>query len=51
MANSHSRSNCIDCIPIKGVCVEGEEEVKSGIAKAFKELLSDPGEWGDSIEG
>lgn len=51
MANSHRKSNYIECIRIVGVWVEGEKEIKSGIVNAFQELLSDLGEWRASVEG
>ena len=51
MANSHKRRNNIEMIQIRGVWVNGDDEVRTGIVNAFKELLSDPGVWRASPEG
>ena len=51
MANSHKRRNTIDRIWIGGEWLEGEGEVRTSIANAFKGLLFDPGVWRASPEG
>ena len=51
MTNSHKKRNNIDRIRIGGDWLNGEDEVRTGIANAFKELLSDLGVWRCSLEG
>ena len=51
MANSHKKRNNIDRIRIGDQWLTGTKEAKLGIAKAFKELLGDPGDWRASLEG
>ena len=43
MENSYKMMNNIDRIRIEGDCLNGEDEVRTGIVNAFKELLFDPG--------
>ena len=42
IANSHKRRNNIERIQIRGVWVNGDDEVRTGIVNAFKELMFDP---------
>ena len=42
MANTHKRRNYVDKIKINGVWLSEENEIKEGVVKAFRSLLSDP---------
>ncbi|RVX18032.1 putative ribonuclease H protein [Vitis vinifera] len=52
MANSHRRKNCLSKIKVNGTWLTEEQEIKGeGVVGAFKNLLTDPGEWHPSMEG
>ena len=51
MANSHRRRNCLSKIKINGTWLTDEQEIKGGVVGAFKNLLTDPGDWHPSMEG
>ena len=51
MANSHRRRNCLSKIKINGTWLTEEQEIKGGMVGAFKNLLTDPGDWHPSMEG
>lgn len=44
------RGSSIERIIIKGEWLEGEE-VKTGVVNAFKDLLTNPGDWRTSSKG
>ena len=50
MANSHRRGNHITMMKINDVWVTEEVEMRQGIVVAFKNLLSDIGEWRASLD-
>ena len=50
MANSHRRKNCLSKIKVNGTWLTKEHEIKGGVVGAFKNLLTDPGEWHPSME-
>ena len=50
MANAHRRKNSLLRIKIDGNCFE-ESALKDGIVGAFKNLLSEKGDWRPSCEG
>ncbi|XP_034697243.1 uncharacterized protein LOC117923106 [Vitis riparia] len=51
MANAHRRRNNVDRIKINGAWLTEENDIREGIANAFKTLLSNPGEWRPSVSG
>ena len=51
MANAHKRRNNVDRIKINGEWLTEENDIREGIANAFKTLLSNPGEWRPSVSG
>ncbi|RVW31827.1 putative ribonuclease H protein [Vitis vinifera] len=51
MANAHRRRNNVDRIKINGVWLTEENDIREGIANAFKTLLSNPGKWRPSVSG
>ena len=51
MANSHSRRNSINKIQIGGEWLMGAEDLRSGVVNAYRDLLSNPGEWRASPKG
>ena len=51
MANSHRRRNDISRLKINRVWVIEKDEIRQGIVKAYKTLLSDLDEWRASLEG
>ena len=51
MANSHRRKNCLSKIKVNGTWLTEEQEIKGGVVGAFKNLLTDPGEWHPSMDG
>ena len=51
MANSHKRRNCLSKIKINGTWLIEEHEIKGGVVGAFKDLLTDLGDWHPSMEG
>ncbi|XP_010650408.1 uncharacterized protein LOC104879402 [Vitis vinifera] len=51
MANAHRKRNNVDRIKINGVWLTEENDIREGIANAFKTLLSNPGEWRPSVSG
>ena len=42
MANAHKRRNYVDKIKINGVWLSKENEIKEGVVRAFRSLLSNP---------
>ena len=51
MATAHRRRNSLDRIKINGVWLSEEQEVRTGIADAFKQLLTKDLEWKADIGG
>ena len=51
MTNSHRRRNCLSKIKIDGTWLTEEQEIKGGVVGAFKDLLTDLGDWHPSMEG
>ncbi|KAJ9705360.1 hypothetical protein PVL29_003414 [Vitis rotundifolia] len=51
IANSHRRRNCLSKIKINGTWLTEEQEIKRGVVGAFKNLLSNPGDWHPTMEG
>ncbi|RVW42045.1 Transposon TX1 uncharacterized 149 kDa protein [Vitis vinifera] len=51
MANAHRRRNNVDRIKINGAWLTEENDIREGIANAFKTLLSNPGDWRPSVSG
>ena len=51
MANSHRRKNCLSKIKVNGTWLTEEHEIKGGVVGAFKNLLTDLGEWHPSMDG
>ncbi|RVW67635.1 putative ribonuclease H protein [Vitis vinifera] len=49
MANAHRRRNNVDRIKINGAWLTEENDIREGIANAFKTLLSNPGDWRPSV--
>ena len=45
MANARRRRNKMDKIKINGVWFSEENEIKEGVVKAFRSLLSNPRDW------
>ncbi|RVW47198.1 hypothetical protein CK203_070142 [Vitis vinifera] len=45
MASAHRRNNCMERIKINGSGFLEEQEIREGIANAFKELLSEDTGW------
>ncbi|RVX18324.1 hypothetical protein CK203_006587 [Vitis vinifera] len=45
MASAHRRNNCMERIKINGEWLLEEQEIREGIANAFKELLSEDTGW------
>ena len=44
MTNAHRRRNDVDKIKINGVWLSEENEIKEGVVRSFRSLLSDPGD-------
>ena len=51
MANAHKRSNLLRKIKISGVWCTEENEIQEGVARAFQNLLLEPGDWHPSLAG
>ncbi|RVW13055.1 Transposon TX1 uncharacterized 149 kDa protein [Vitis vinifera] len=51
MTNSHRRRNCLSKSKINGTWLTEEQEIKGGVVRAFKNLLTDPGDWHLTMEG
>ncbi|RVX22754.1 hypothetical protein CK203_008374 [Vitis vinifera] len=51
MAMTHRRRNSMDRIKINGVWLSEEQEVRTGIVDAFKQLLTEDSEWKADIGG
>ncbi|KAL6318412.1 hypothetical protein AAG906_041175 [Vitis piasezkii] len=51
MATAHRRRNSMDRIKINGIWLSEEQEVRTGIADAFKQLLTEDSEWKADIGG
>ena len=51
MANAHRRRNTMDRIKVSGVWLSKEQEVRIGIANAFKQLLTEDLEWKADMRG
>ncbi|RVW42952.1 hypothetical protein CK203_076318 [Vitis vinifera] len=53
MTNSHRRKNCLSKIKVNGTWLTEEQEIKRrvGVVRAFKNLLTDHGEWHPSMDG
>ena len=51
MTTAHRRRNSLDRIKINGVWLSEEQEVRTGIADAFKQLLTKDLEWKADIGG
>ena len=51
MATTHRRRNSIERIKINGVWLSEEQEVRTGIVDAFKQLLTEDSEWKADIGG
>ena len=51
MATAHRRRNSLDRIKINGVWLSEEQEVRTGIADAFQQLLTEDSEWKANIGG
>ena len=51
MTNTHKRRNYVDKIKINGVWFSEENEIKEGVVKAFRSLLSNPRDWRPSLSG
>ncbi|RVW15964.1 putative ribonuclease H protein [Vitis vinifera] len=51
MVNSHRRKNCLSKIKVNRTWLTEEQEIKGGVVGAFKNLLTDPGEWHPSMDG
>ncbi|RVW43416.1 Transposon TX1 uncharacterized 149 kDa protein [Vitis vinifera] len=51
MANAHRRRNNVDRIKVNGDWLTEENDIREGIANAFKTLLSNPGDWRPSVSG
>ena len=45
MANAHGRRNFLEKLRVNGVCLEGENSIKEGVARSFQLLLFEIGEW------
>ena len=45
MSNAHRRRNNVDIIRINGVWLSEENEIKEGVVRAFRSLLSNLGYW------
>ena len=51
MATAHRRRNTMDRIKVNGIWLSEEQEVRTGIADAFKQLLPEDSEWKADIGG
>ena len=51
MATAHRRRNSMDRIKINRIWLSEEQEVRTGIADAFKQLLTEDSEWQADIGG
>ena len=51
MATAHRRRNTMDRIKVNGIWLSEEQEVRTGIADAFKQLLTEDSEWKADMGG
>ncbi|RVX04356.1 Transposon TX1 uncharacterized 149 kDa protein [Vitis vinifera] len=51
MANARARKNFLSKIRINGVTLSSSDDLKEGVCRAYKSLLSEPGDWRPNING
>ncbi|RVX09662.1 F-box protein [Vitis vinifera] len=51
MANARARKNFISKIRINEVTLSSSDDLKEGVCRAYKSLLSEPGDWRPNING
>ncbi|XP_034673420.1 uncharacterized protein LOC117904775 [Vitis riparia] len=51
MENAHQMRNTMDRIKVNGIWLSEEQEVRTGIENAFKQLLKEDSEWNADIGG